>query len=68
MKDLIDLQDLIEMMAYKQKECLEDADKSYGSASVVAFNNMFYAIQEAYDILEQGYRGTYLKRKFDNYE
>ena len=56
---LSDLQELIEKVAAKQNELLKDPNKDYGSPTVVAFNNIFWSIQKAYESLEKGYKGEY---------
>lgn len=56
---LSDLQELVEKVAAKQEELFKDPNKEYGSPAVVAFNNIFWAVQEAYEALEKGYKGEY---------
>lgn len=56
---LSDLQELVKKVTAKHDELLKDPNKEYGSHAVVAFNNIYFSIQEAYEILEKGYKGEY---------
>lgn len=55
-----DLLHLVEKIDKKMTELLVNGNHDYGSKDVEDFNNMYFACLKAIDILERGYKGTYL--------